>query len=249
MKHLACLLLLALAGCANKQTMGEGDLGRREPAPVHEAFARQFGDRLPPPRDVAPVPPASAGAPAPGAEIVELREEVAASSNQTQQSLDGLGLQVGKLSETFKLVEAELRAYFDVKLTNHQSATASALALMLNQWKAEFRADFQATFDAELEARNQQLAALQATVSEQRNQISAARDAHVQQIQFTAEMRDTLIKSYDAHVAGARWAGYFSTTVVSILTGAIVAVVTRLSKTIVAVDNDETKRLKKGVTV
>lgn len=176
-----------------------------------------------------------------------------------QQSLTGLGLQFNKVADeaslakvsatlTAKAVE-DFKASLDVKLTNHQSATATALGLMLNEWKvevtAQVRQEVRAEFEAQLEARNQQLAAWQATVSEQRQEIKAQRDAYVQQIQYTAEMRDKDIASYEAMVAGAREQGYVSTGLVSILALLIGRIVHRLSKTIVEVDHDDkqTKRL------
>lgn len=139
--------------------------------------AQRMSGPLPPPLDVqrAPVPiPAST-------EAGEIRSEIKASSNQTQNSITGIGANLGKLSETIQGFGGDL---------------------------ANVHAALRLSVDTQLEMKNRLDAAVQAQVGLKNDleqltvSTRAGRDAIVTTTEFSREMRDTLVYSFLATYAG-----------------------------------------------
>lgn len=197
---LTCLLSLALfclAGCADqKARMAGGD----------QSFARLPGFL---PLESTAQAPASAGASGAGsakADVERIQQDLAASNNQTQQTLAGVGLQMGKLAEKVQGFGGDLAhvdakvtgvekavASLDVKIDQRFEASANVQAKALSDWQLQF----ENRLDARLNAQTAGVAALKSDLQQMSQTVSSGRDSVVETVQFSREFRDTLLKAFD----------------------------------------------------
>lgn len=170
------VLLIFLTGCIGSQKNSQA---------VNQGSPRT---------EAIPVRPASEDL---RAEVVELPKEItsAASNNATQQSLTGLGVQVGKMAEVLQasLLRMENTLSAQITMKNQLNATASA--------NAEFKARMEATakaiakLDARVDAALNASLQAQAGLNNRIDQVStsAGRDA-ISSTQFTEPMKELMSK-------------------------------------------------------
>jgi hypothetical protein len=133
---------------------------------------------------------------------VESVKDMTASTNATQQTLTGLGLQISKLAESFKV--ADTLARFENTIKTELAATVNAVSHIevKNDVNAKAFSDLNARLDKmEISFKSSVdvdgVAALKSDIQKMSQTVSAGRDSHVQTIQFSREMRDTLIQSFE----------------------------------------------------
>ena len=192
MKYAPILFLMLLSGC-----MGDHGLQQMNSVEGRDVKRLDAPARIP----AKDLPPAEV------VDLAPLQKQLAASENKTQQSLSGLGVQLGKLADTVKGVEANVNARLDATVEAQATLALRAVADIETRLTAAVRADVDAQAHAHAEvvatltAKIDQLAAVQAglenTVQNQRQEISAARDANVKTVQYTREMMQTQINASD----------------------------------------------------
>ncbi len=217
------LLACALAGCGDAPHQGrqEVDFGRE---PAHKKTS--------PPANHAPLvdlePRSSGELPAALASLEKRIVETQQSNNATQQSLSGLGLQLGKVAEKVDASLVKVEANLQQTVQAHANLNAQAVANLRTELRAELSneiqatASAQATANAKLEAQLQALAqaqgaaqmALNARLEQTTNNLNAGRD----NIQFTPEMAHVFIAMLE-QVA----------EIVGIVVGVVIGLVTALS--------------------
>ncbi|OHB81190.1 MAG: hypothetical protein A2W31_05105 [Planctomycetes bacterium RBG_16_64_10] len=133
--------------------------------------------------------------------VSELRSEVQASSNQTTNALTGLGVQVSKVAEKVDAALVKVDASFQAtaSLRADMSASASATAVLTNAMSAQATAI--ANLKLALEGIAQGQIGLKNSIETTSQTVASGRDSHVQTIQFTKEMMETLKASYEAQLA------------------------------------------------
>ena len=182
----AILILIVLAGC--------------EAATQHNHQADTFPQTVPvaaPP--VAPPHPEVTRADLDGA-VRSIRTETQASNNAMQNSLTGLGANVGKVAEKVdaSLVRIDatantaLKATAEIKteLNNQIEAQASFNA----QAFAQFKADTSARLDAIAQAQAQGVAGWNNKLDSMQQTLTAGRDA-INTTQYSKEMQETIIST------------------------------------------------------
>ena len=120
-------------------------------------------------------------------EIGELRQQVQASTNFTQNSITGIGANLGKLSESVQGFGGDL-AHVSLGLKGQIEAKAEIVATIKAQIQAT--ANLQAKIDAQVMAQ----VGLKNEIEQLSIASKAGRDSIVSQ--YTKEMRDTMLESY-----------------------------------------------------
>lgn len=138
-----------------------------------------------------------------------IRTETQASNNATQNSITGLGANLGKIAEKVdaSLVKSEATAntvaQFKTEVKNEMKAQADVNA----QAFAEFKAETKARLDAIAQAQAQGQAGWNNKLDSMQQTLTAGRDA-INTTQYSKEMQETIIatveKSADAQVQNTR---------------------------------------------
>lgn len=165
--------------------------------------------------------------------------DVTASNNATQQSLTGFGVQVSKIAESFKLFGDSL-AHVEARVESNVKASAVLNADVRNtlETKLEVHAsnqmkllsDFEAKMDAKFTAQGAGMAGLRNELSMLTQNVSSGRDSNVQTINFSKEMRDTLIQSYESQVKIIIYFCGALTTIVSAIVTGLCGVMTAMAQ-------------------
>lgn len=172
MRILALCAILALVGCGAQRIE------------IPEPVIRKLAD--------PPISRLEAQVPDVSGDLREIRSEVKASTNLTQNSITGLGANLGKVAETVQGFGGDLaRINAEIRSNVEARADVSATLKASLQAQADLRAQLAAMAQAQVGLKNE---IDQLTIS-----TKSGRDSIVQTVQFSKEMRDTLIASYESN--------------------------------------------------